>query len=85
MTTSFSFPTNKSTSDNIKIRGKVSKEYREILTPEALEFIAMLQRRFGPERERLLKLREKFSNNSTQVGSLIFHQKQKTYATKTGK
>jgi malate synthase len=59
MTTSFSFPTNKSTSDNIKIRGKVSKEYREILTPEALEFIAMLQRRFGPERERLLKLREK--------------------------
>lgn len=59
MTTSFSFPTNKSTSDNIKIRGKVSKEYREILTPEALKFIAMLQRRFGPERERLLKLREK--------------------------
>jgi malate synthase len=58
MTTSFNVQTNKSTANGIKIRGKLSAEYAEILTPQALEFIAMLQRRFGAERERLLKLRE---------------------------
>jgi malate synthase len=43
---------------NISLHGRISAEYAEILTPEALEFLAMLQYRFGAERSRLLKLRE---------------------------
>jgi malate synthase len=42
----------------IEINGRVSAEYAEILTNEALDFLAMLQRRFGAERERLLQLRK---------------------------
>lgn len=42
----------------VNLRGKISAEYAEILTMESLEFIAMLQRLFDPERSRLLKLRE---------------------------
>lgn len=34
------------------------KEISTILTPEATAFVTKLQREFGPERERLLKLRE---------------------------
>ena len=49
---------NRPTAKGINVRGKISVEYAEILTTEALDFIAMLQRRFGAERERLLKLRE---------------------------
>jgi malate synthase len=42
----------------ISLHGRISAEYAEILTPEALEFLAMLQRQFGAERSRLLKRRE---------------------------
>jgi malate synthase len=45
-------------SNGIDIRGPISQEYAEILTPEALNFLAMLQRRFNAERERLLQLRD---------------------------
>ncbi len=41
----------------IQISGKVSAEYAEILPPVALNFLVMLQRRFGPERDRLLQQR----------------------------
>ena len=49
---------NRPTAKGINVRGKISAEYAEILTIEALDFIAMLQRRFGADWERLLKLRE---------------------------
>ncbi|MGK7875734.1 MAG: malate synthase A [Xenococcaceae cyanobacterium] len=49
---------NRPTAHGVNIRGKVSAEYAEILTTEALDFIAMLQRRFGAQREHLIKLRE---------------------------
>ncbi len=49
---------NRPTAKGINVRGKISVEYAEILTTEALDFIAMLQRRFGADWERLLKLRE---------------------------
>ena len=49
---------NRPTAKGINVRGKISVEYAEILTTEALDFIAMLQRRFDAERERLLKLRK---------------------------
>ena len=51
-------PKNRSTAEGVTVRGQVPAEYAQILTPEALDFIATLQRRFGIERERLLKLRE---------------------------
>jgi malate synthase len=41
----------------ISIHAGISAEYAEILTPEVLEFLGMLQRRFGAERSRLLQLR----------------------------
>lgn len=46
------------TAAGVRLLGKIKPEYTEILTPEALNFLALLQRRFGPERERLLKLRQ---------------------------
>jgi malate synthase len=42
----------------LKIRGRMTSAYDEILTPEALEFLAMLHRRFNSERKKLLQLRQ---------------------------
>ena len=58
MTSIISVERNKSPAHGVEIRGKVSEEYAEILTTEALKFIAMLQRRFGAERSHLLQRRE---------------------------
>jgi malate synthase len=43
--------------DGIEIRAPVEGRAAEILTPEALAFVAALQREFGPRREELLGLR----------------------------
>jgi malate synthase len=40
-----------------KVRGVMSPNYAAILTPEALEFIEALERRFDPRRRELLALR----------------------------
>ncbi len=40
------------------ITGEIKPEYKEILTPEALAFVAKLVQQFGGQRENLLKLRE---------------------------
>jgi malate synthase len=45
------------TSSDIELRGPVEGRASEVLTPEALAFLAGLQRRFGAERERLLARR----------------------------
>jgi malate synthase len=58
MTSTFPVQRNKSPAHGIDIRAHVSEQYAEILTADALDFIAMLQRHFGAERLRLLKLRE---------------------------
>jgi malate synthase len=42
----------------VTIRGKILPEYRTILTPDALGFLADLHRNFEGERQRLLALRE---------------------------
>ncbi len=42
----------------VNIRGKMTPEYSEIITPCALEFLAMLHRRFESERKKLLQLRQ---------------------------
>ncbi|HET9764215.1 MAG TPA: malate synthase A, partial [Casimicrobiaceae bacterium] len=41
----------------IEVIGRISDEYAAILTPEALAFVARLQRAFGPRRAELLALR----------------------------
>lgn len=41
----------------MEIMGEISPAYAEILSPEALRFVAELQRRFNPERLRLLQAR----------------------------
>jgi malate synthase len=46
------------TKTGIKIRGELKPSYEEILTPEALNFLSMLHRRFEKERRRLLELRK---------------------------
>ncbi|MBI3075761.1 MAG: malate synthase A [Deltaproteobacteria bacterium] len=43
--------------DEIEVRGPIGGRGAEILTPEALTFVARLQREFGPIREGLLKRR----------------------------
>jgi malate synthase len=43
--------------EGIQILGPVTPEYAQILTPEALAFVAKLHRHFNPTRERLLERR----------------------------
>lgn len=40
-----------------RVTGKVTPQFAEILTPEALDFVAMLHRRFEPRRRELLAAR----------------------------
>ena len=42
----------------IEITARLTSEYRSILTPEALDFVAFLVRRFSSRREELLSLRK---------------------------
>lgn len=44
-------------STDIQVRGKVRGEYADILTPQALSFIANLEREFRATRDNLLKMR----------------------------
>ena len=41
----------------IEIKGRITPEFAEILTPEAVAFAAKLQRAFGPRRDELLARR----------------------------
>src|SRR5688572_28608477 len=43
---------------DIDIRGEVRPEWEEILSDEALSFVALLQKEFNPRREELLRARE---------------------------
>ncbi|MFT5070197.1 MAG: malate synthase [Chitinophagales bacterium] len=44
---------------DLEIHGKLNEQYREILTDEALHFIAALQEKFNARRKELLTFREK--------------------------
>jgi len=46
------------TAAGVTLHGELKPGYDEILTPEALEFIADLHRTFGPRRAELLARRE---------------------------
>src|SRR5689334_13625102 len=43
---------------NVEIKGKLTDRAAEVLSPEALEFIAGLQREFGARRLELLRARD---------------------------
>src|SRR5215469_7150730 len=47
------------TFDGIEIRGPVPEPFPEILTPDALRFVARLQREFNGRRKELLERRER--------------------------
>src|SRR6185369_3963344 len=46
------------TESDVDLRAEVRSEWNAILTPEALRFVATLQREFNPRREQLLAKRE---------------------------
>ena len=46
------------TTEQVQLTNKVEGRAGEVLTPQALAFVAGLQRRFGPRREELLRLRD---------------------------
>ncbi len=41
----------------VRFTVKIDNQYKRVLTPQAMAFVAQLQRAFGPERQRLLALR----------------------------
>src|SRR4051812_16142655 len=59
-------------SDAAKVVGPSGDRYDEVLTPEALAFVADLQRRFGPTREDLLARRSKRREQAAKTGRLDF-------------
>src|SRR3954470_16077091 len=46
------------TTEHVQLKGAVEGRAREVLTPEALAFVARLQREFAGRREELLRLRD---------------------------
>ncbi len=44
--------------EGVSVSGAITRDFAQILTPEALAFVAMLQREFGSTRATLLKRRE---------------------------
>ncbi|HEX5192697.1 MAG TPA: hypothetical protein VFW09_07830, partial [Solirubrobacteraceae bacterium] len=42
---------------DIQLQGPEERDFDKILTPDALEFVAALQREFGDRREQLLQAR----------------------------
>jgi malate synthase len=44
-------------SAGIEVLGKVTPEYAQILTPEALDFVAKIARKFEPRRKELMAAR----------------------------
>src|SRR5690242_14766138 len=46
------------TTEHVQLKGAVDGRAREVLTPDALAFVARLQREFAGRREELLRLRD---------------------------
>jgi malate synthase len=58
---------------SVEIRGPLLERFDEILTPEALGFVAALQREFDPVRKRLLAARQERQAELSSGGTLDFH------------
>jgi malate synthase len=59
-------------SDAAKVIGPSGDRYDEVLTPEAVAFVADLQRRFGQTREELLARRKQRRQQAADTGKLDF-------------
>src|SRR4051795_5722954 len=59
-------------SDAAKVVGPSGDRYSEVLTPEALAFVADLQRTFGKRREELLARRQQRRQQAADTGKLGF-------------
>src|SRR3954465_2856786 len=59
-------------SDAAKVVGPSGDRYSEVLTPEALAFVADLQRTFGTRREELLGRRQQRRQQAADTGKLGF-------------
>ncbi len=55
-----------------QLEGSMWRGYEEVLTPDALDFVAELQRRFGPTREELLRARAERRERLAGGGTLDF-------------
>ncbi|HEX9340070.1 MAG TPA: malate synthase A [Thermoplasmata archaeon] len=60
------------TAGGVDVRGPVEGRVQDILTPEALEFLAILHRTFNPTRRRLLEERVKRWEDLRRGGTLDF-------------
>jgi malate synthase len=58
--------------DGVEVRNSTNHRYEEVLTPEALEFLATLQREFGPRRRELLEDRVSRQAELDAGGALDF-------------
>jgi malate synthase len=58
--------------DDIELQGKLEPGFEEVLTPDALEFVAGLQRRFGGTRKALLEARAERRQRLRDGGTLGF-------------
>ncbi|NDL56965.1 malate synthase A [Phytoactinopolyspora mesophila] len=56
----------------VEVRGAAVERGEEVLTPEALDFVAGLQREFGGRRDELLKLRTQRRDEVVRTGQLDF-------------
>src|SRR3954453_16154988 len=65
-------------SDAAKVVGPSGDRYDEVLTPEALEFVADLQRTFGTRREELLGRRQQRRQQAADTGKLGFLDENKS-------
>jgi len=55
--------------EGLEIKGKMSADFETVLTPDALEFVARLQREFNPVRKSLLQRRQQ-RQEELQAGQL---------------
>src|SRR4051794_36140287 len=56
----------------VDLTGPLHERYDEILTPDALGFLAALQREFGSRRDELLRKRAERQEELTRGGTLDF-------------
>src|SRR5436309_1839455 len=55
-----------------KVIGQMAERFDEVLTPEAIAFVADLQKKFGPTREQLLARRQQRRQQAADTGKLYF-------------
>ncbi|MDQ1696928.1 MAG: malate synthase [Frankiaceae bacterium] len=71
-------------SSDAKVVGPTGDRYDEVLTPEAVAFVADLQRRFGPTRVELLSRRGERRRQAAETGKLDFLDETKGVREDTG-